>query len=124
MTETAQRREVINRGALEAELRQMLEGADDVLARRKLLVDRLGRALVHGRREIDRRADEQHRNGKQLAKSQSYLIDQLLLETSSPPIQTPTRREDQWAAGDYIFVARIFLKVTGRLPEVAVLLPH
>lgn len=73
-----QRRAIIDRRALWAELEAVGTGPGDGAARRRALTELLRTALAHGRAEIARRLAEKPTAGRAAAQAQAFLIDQLL----------------------------------------------
>ncbi len=93
------RRAIIDRRQLAADLAVGMARLDGLPARRRLLADMLRGALVSGRAEIAQRLEAQPGKGLELAAAQSFLVDQVLrlacdtVVGSFYPLANPTQSE-------------------------------
>ncbi len=78
MGESKRQRDIIDRGALAEELATLRAAADDDMARRQVVLERLRQALDAGQAEVRRRFEAGRASGTQAAANLAFLFDQLI----------------------------------------------
>ncbi len=78
MGESKRQRDIIDRGALAEELATLRAAADDDMARRQAVLERLRQALDAGQAEVQRRFEAGRASGTQAAANLAFLFDQLI----------------------------------------------